>query len=145
MSSGYLTVALKLVSAGAFALVVAGCAAVTESERSSGARAGGAEPEALLFERKQKTYDLAFDRVYGAVEAHVSAEGGQVVRGSADELVLEAVLSGDGGSRRRWNVRFELVVEGVTVRVQAYEAGTDIPVEVAEVYAGFFSGVESHL
>ena len=128
-----------------FALVVllASCAGLADHD--------GGGTDALLFERKQKTYDLELERVYDAVRAYVVSEGGSIPAGSRDDLSLEAVVPGSAGSgsavpgELRYEVGFELVVEGVTVRVQVYEAEAGSPVERAGLYERFFTGVERNL
>lgn len=118
-----------------FALVVllASCAGLADRD--------GGEANALLFERKQKTYDLELERVYDAVRVYLLSQEATITSGSEDDLSLEAVVPGE----LRYEVSFELVVEGVTVRVQAYEVETDAPVERAGLYERFFSGVEENL
>jgi hypothetical protein len=67
------------------------------------------------------------------------------VSGSQENLFLEALVPDSDESLLRYEVSFELVVEGVTVRVQVYDADTGSSVEVADLYARFFSGVEANL
>lgn len=131
------------VSGLAVVVFLASCAGLAEHD--------GDGTDALLFERKQKTYDLELERVYGAVRAYLVSEGGSITAGSRDELSLEAVVPGSAESgsavsdELRYEVRFELVVEGVTVRVQIYESEADSPVERAGLYDRLFAGVERNL
>ncbi|NBF39610.1 MAG: hypothetical protein GVY14_04285 [Spirochaetes bacterium] len=131
------------VSGLALVVLLASCAGIADHD--------GGGTHALLFERKQKTYDLALERVYDAVHAYLVSEGGNITAGSRDELSLEAVLPGSAVSgsavpgELRYEVGFELVVEGVTVRVQVYESETGSPVERAGLYERFFAGVEENL
>ena len=131
------------VSGLALVVLLTSCAGLAEHE--------GNGKHALLFERKQKTYDLELERVYDAVRAYLVSEGGSITAGSRHELSLEAVVPGSAVSgsavhgELRYEVGFELVVEGVTVRVQVYESEAGSPVERAGLYDRFFAGLERHL
>lgn len=153
-----------------FALVSACATQSAAGPDAQGPAAPAATREAgggLRAELKQKTYDLELDRVTGAVRTYFGDSGGRILSTpSPDDLVLEATVPVNAASRTivdgdaewrnlRYEVSFELVVEGVTVRVQAFfegdssgdgaERGAGNPVEIAELYRQFFAGVDARL
>src|SRR6056297_1579819 len=78
------------VSGLALVVLLASCAGLADHD--------GGGTDALLFERKQKTYDLELERVYDAVRAYIVSEGGSITAGSRNDLSLEAVVPGSAVS-----------------------------------------------
>jgi hypothetical protein len=120
------------------------------------------EPDpAVPFEDREKTYDLEYQRVYEAVRKHVRAHDARIVHDAASQRRLEATaplpsqvaeqmsLDSPDAHRLHYRARFELVVEGVTVRilltVESPRYDHRRPVDSADVYAWFWREVDSNL
>jgi len=154
-------VALGTAAAALLALVSA-CATPSPAQPAAEARA-----DVLRAEIKEKTYDLELDRVTSAVRTYLGDSGGRILsEPSPDDLLLQATVPVNAATRStleddaewrnlRYEVSFELVVEGVTVRVQAFfegyssgdgaERGAGRPAEIEELYRQFFAGVDARL
>lgn len=132
------------------AVVLAGCVGTQPTDAPQ-----------IPFEVREKTYDLSLERVWNAVAAQVASLDAEVRAGTQELLYLSATgpvppevarqidAQTMDGARLHYRIDYELVVEGVTVRlaffVEDAETGTRSLVDAAEPYERFFGGVDQRL